>query len=326
MGSEQPAATTPSFSDTLRAHGLALHRDVTDTLQVNVGRLCNLACRHCHLEAAPGCPEVMTRETMSAVIDYARRARFEAIDLTGGAPELAPNIEVLVAGLAPLASRLLFRTNLTAMHDHARDALPTLLKEHRVVVVASLPSLDPGQAAAQRGAGTLDKSLAMLRVLNALGYGREGSGLVLNLVANPSGAFLPAAQRQHEAKLRGDLARRHGIVFNELHALANVPLGRFRRWLEASGNLAQYLDKLSSSFNPATVAHLMCRRQISVGWDGHVYDCDFNLASGLGHGGRRVHVSSMPGRPPAGVPIVTGEHCFACTAGSGSSCGGALAA
>jgi radical SAM/Cys-rich protein len=268
----------------------------------------------------------MTRDTMSAVISYAGRARFKAIDITGGAPELAPHIDYLVGSLSPLAARLLFRTNLTAMHDHARDWLPQLLELHRVVIVASLPSLNADQAASQRGAGSLEKSLTMLRFLNDLGYGRKDSGLVLDLVANPSGAFLPARQREQEAKFRNDLLRREGIVFNELHSLANAPLGRFRRWLETSGNFGAYMEKLSASFNPATVPHLMCRSQVSVSWDGYVYDCDFNLAGGLSLGPRRIHVSSMAGLPLPGTSIATGEHCFACTAGAGSSCGGALAA
>jgi radical SAM/Cys-rich protein len=325
MATEERGSSIVSFSDTLQKHGLSLQHGVTETLQVNVGKLCNLACRHCHHEAGPDCTEVMTRDTMSAVVSYARRARFNFIDITGGAPEVAPHLDYLVTSHAPLASRLLFRTNSTARYDRCRDWLPQLLKSHRVVVVASLPSLDADQAAAQRGAGTLQRSLSMLRVLNELGFGRSGSDLVLNLIVNPSGAFLPASQCQQEAKFRGDLLRREGIVFNELHTIANVPLGRFRRWLETSGNLRGYMEKLSSSFNPATVPSLMCRSQVSVSWDGYLYDCDFNLADGLWHGPRRVHVSSS-GRPLPGAPIATGEHCFACTAGAGSSCGGALAA
>lgn len=326
MGTEIPPSGTTRFSSRLQEHGLSLRRGATEALQINVGKLCNLACRHCHLEAGPGCSEVMTRETMSAVISYARRARFKTIDITGGAPELAPDIEYLVGGLSPLAERLLFRTNLTAMHDHARDWVPQLLRVHHVAIVASLPSLHANQAASQRGVGTLEKSLVMLKALNELGFGRQGSGLVLNVMTNPSGAFLPASQREQERKLRADLLRREGIVFNDLQTLANAPLGRFRRWLETSGNFSPYMEKLSASFNPATVPHLMCRSQVSVGWDGHLYDCDFNLAEGLWHGPRRIHVSSMAGPPRPGAPIATGEHCFACTAGAGSSCGGALAA
>ncbi|MBU5613877.1 arsenosugar biosynthesis radical SAM (seleno)protein ArsS [Geomonas azotofigens] len=319
-------SSAPSFANILLTHGLSLRRDKTETLQVNVGKLCNMACRHCHLEAGPDCSEVMSRDTMDEVISYARRTGFNAIDITGGAPEMVPGIDYLVDNLAPLASRVLFRTNLTALWDIRLDGLSQLLKKHRVVLVASLPSLHAGQAAAQRGTGSLEKSLEMLKVLNALGYGREGGDLLLHLVANPAGAFMPPAQRQQEMKFRHDLSRREGIVFNDLLTLANVPVGRFRRWLESSGNLDGYMDKLVSAFNPATVPNLMCRSQVSVNWDGYLYDCDFNLALGLGHGGENVHVSSMPAAPPAGAAVANGEHCFACTAGGGSSCGGALAA
>lgn len=326
MGIEKPESNIETFSNTLQKHGLSLHHDVTETLQVNVGKLCNLACRHCHHEAGPECSEVMSRENMSEVISYVRRTGFKTIDITGGSPELVPDIDYLVSSLSPLTPRLLFRTNLTAMHDHCRHWLPELLKANRAVIVASLPSLNAGQIASQRGVGTLEKSLVMLRSLNDLGFGQDGSGLCLHLVANPSGAFLPAGQRQQEMKFRYDLQRKEGIVFNDLLTLANVPLGRFRRWLETSGNLTEYMEKLSSSFNPATVANLMCRSQVSVGWDGYLYDCDFNLAEGLWHGRERRHVSSLSGCPLPGSPIATGEHCFACTAGAGSSCGGALAA
>lgn len=326
MGIEKPESNVETFSNTLQKHGLSLHHDVTETLQVNVGKLCNLSCRHCHHEAGPECSEVMSRETMAEIISYVRRTGFKTIDITGGAPELVPDIDYLISSLSPLASRLLFRTNLTAMHDHCRHWLPELLKAHRAVIVASLPSLNAGQIASQRGMGTLEKSLMMLRHLNDLGFGQDGSGLCLNLVANPSGAFLPASQRQQEMKFRHDLQRKEGVVFNDLITLTNVPLGRFRRWLESSGNLTEYMGKLTSSFNPATVASLMCRSQVAVGWDGYLYDCDFNLAEGLWLGREKRHVSSLSEGPLPGAPIATGEHCFACTAGAGSSCGGALAA
>lgn len=320
------ALETESFAHTLEKHGISLQRELTATLQVNIGRLCDLACRHCHQEAGPGCSEVMDRETMDAVIAYARRTNFKVIDITGGAPELVPQIDYLIESLAPLVPTLFFRTNLTAMHDHGRVWLPQLLKKHRVVVVASLPSLNTGQAVSQRGEGVLEKSFAMLKLLNEIGYGREKSGLTLDLVANPTGAFLPAHQGQQQMKFRQDLLRKQGILFNDLLTLTNVPLGRFRQWLERSGNLQGYMDKLTSSFNPAIIPGLMCRSQVAVSWDGYIYDCDFNLATGQWYGEERRHVSLMPGAPEPGTPIVTGVHCYACTAGAGSSCGGAIAA
>lgn len=314
-----------SFAETLDKHGISLLRDLTATLQVNVGRLCDLSCCHCHQEAGPGCREVMRMETMDAIIDYARRARFKVIDITGGAPELVPQIDHLLANLARLAPTVLFRTNLTAMYGR-RDWLPQLLKKHQVTVVASLPSLNDRQVVSQRGEGVLEKSFAMLKYLNGIGYGREGSGLGLDLVANPSGAFLPPNQAQQRTKFRQDLLRKQGIVFNDLLLLANVPLGRFRQWLERSGNLEGYMRRLTASFNPAIVGGLMCRSQIAVSWDGYIYDCDFNLAAGQWHGDERRHVSRMPGAPEPGTSIATGMHCYACTAGAGSSCGGAIAA
>jgi radical SAM/Cys-rich protein len=317
---------TVTFADTLHNFGISLQRDLTATLQVNVGRLCDLACRHCHHEAGPGCNEVMNRETMDEVIAYVRRARFKVIDITGGAPELVPHIEYLIGNLAALAPKLCFRTNLTAMHDHGGNWLPQLLKKHHVVVVASLPSLNTGQAESQRGRGVLEKSFAMLKTLNVLGYGRERSGLTLDLVVNPAGAFLPANQGQQKMRFRQNLLRKQGIVFNDLLTLTNAPLGRFRQWLESSGNMRGYMEKLTASFNPAIIPGLMCRSQVAVSWDGYIYDCDFNLATGQWSGEERRHVSMMPGAPEPGTPIATGIHCYACTAGAGSSCAGAIAA
>lgn len=314
-----------SFTNTLEKHGLSLQRDLTATLQVNVGRLCDLSCCHCHQEAGPGCSEVMDLQTMDAIISYARRSQFKVIDITGGAPELVPQIDYLIQNLAQLAPMLLFRTNLTAMLGRS-EWLPNLLKKHQVAIVASLPSLNPRQFVAQRGEGALEKSFTMLKQLNKIGYGLEGSGLTLDLVANPSGAFLPANQTQQQMKFRQDLLRKEGIVFNDLLMLTNVPLGRFREWLVRSGNLEGYMKRLTSSFNPAIVPGLMCRSQVAVSWDGYMYDCDFNLAIGQWHGDERCHISLMPGAPEPGTPIATGVHCYACTAGSGSSCGGAIAA
>ncbi len=305
------------FKNTLESHGLELRRDTTTTLQVNVGLACDLACRHCHLEAGPGRPELMSSETAEAVISCAERFRFACIDVTGGAPELLPCLPSLITGVAPLTPKLIVRTNLVALSRPESADLPELYARHKLTVVASLPAVNAGQTEAQRGSGVWERSIAMLRRLNELGYGREGSGRELDLVANPSGAFLPAPQEQAEKKFRHDLERRHGIRFNSLFTFANVPLGRFRAWLERSGNLETYLHKLQGSFNPATIPGLMCRTLISVDWDGYIYDCDFNLAAGLHHGEQRKHISELRELPAMGTPIPVGDHCFACTAGSG---------
>jgi len=305
------------FIDTLARHGLTLTRGETTTLQVNVGRLCDLACRHCHLEAGPGRHEVMSAETMQAVIAFAARNPFAVIDITGGAPELVPELDVLLRGLRPHAGQLLLRSNLTALAAPQRAALLELCIELQVVLVASFPSVNARQADAQRGSGVSDRSVAMLQQLNARGYGLPGSGLQLHLVANPGGAFLPADQAATELRFRQEAQRRFGIVFNQLFTFANVPLGRFRHWLGQSGNETDYLQRLQAAFNPCVAAGLMCRSLLSVDWDGRLYDCDFNLAAGLPAAGEEMTIFEVPGPPPAGTPIATGDHCYACTAGSG---------
>jgi len=304
------------FGDALARHSLDLRRGDAATLQVNVGLVCNQRCRHCHLDAGPGRPEVMSPETMDAVVAYAERARFPVIDVTGGAPELVPGTDRLIERLAPLTPRLLLRSNLTALEPLADRWIP-LLAAHRVVLVTSFPSTNRGQTDAQRGEGTWEASFRMLRRLNQAGYGREGTGLELDLVANPAGAFLPPGQAQAEERTRRELARRWGLSFNHLYTFANLPLGRFRTWLRQSGNLETYVARLAGAFNPCTIEGLMCRTLVSVAWDGTVHDCDFNLACGLPLGGRRRHVSELTGPPAPGSPIATGDHCYACTAGAG---------
>lgn len=306
-----------SFSARLAAHGLELRRGRTAALQVNVGRVCNMACRHCHLEAGPHrAQEVMSAGTMARTLDYARRGGFEAADVTGGAPELVPGIGAFLEGLAAAVPTLLFRANLTALAQ-GDGSLPDLLARLGVVVVGSLPAANRGQTDSQRGAGSFEASIQALGLLNSLGYGREGSGLQLHLVSNPAGAFLPPDQAGAEGAFRSSLARRHGVVFNRLFTFANVPLGRFRRWLEESGNLEDYLARLAGAFNPQAVDGLMCRTQVSVDWDGTLYDCDFNLAAGLALGSGPAHVADAPCPPAPGGPIATGPHCHACTAGAG---------
>lgn len=305
------------FAAALERHGLSLVRGVITTLQVNTGYLCNLRCRHCHLEAGPDRKEIMSRETMSAVVSFARRFPFQVIDVTGGAPELVPDLPFLVDALAPLSPRLMLRTNLSAVSGAARESLLALCAAHRVVLVASFPSTNPSQADAQRGAGTTEAAIAVLKKLNADGYGVEGTGLELDLVSNPVGAFLPVSQETAERKFRTDLLRKWGVAFNHLHTFANVPMGRFRTWLLRTGNHERYMKTLSDGFNPSAVDRLMCRTYLSVSWDGFLYDCDFNLAAGRPHGDRKVHVSDVRELPSPGAPVAIGEYCYACTAGSG---------
>ena len=311
------AMVVEPFRQTLFKHDLNLVRGRTTTLQVNVGFLCNQSCRHCHLNAGPGRNENMSLETLNEVVSYARRSHFETIDITGGAPELNPYIGHVIERLSPLVPRLMIRSNLSALNDGNRDPLMDLLKANQVVVVASFPSINTSQTDSQRGNGTFQKSIDALKKLNALGYGQEGSGLVLNLVSNPTGAFLPPSQAQAEKRFRQVLEKKWGIRFNNLFNFANVPLGRFRRWLLRSGNLESYLKKLASGFNPCAVEEVMCRTLVSVSWDGCLYDCDFNLATGLYLGGSKHHISEMPGPPEPGMPIAVADHCYSCTAGAG---------
>lgn len=305
------------FRERLVECGLSLVRERVAVLQVNLGRWCDLACRHCHLEAGPQRREIMQGGTVDAVIACARRFAFPVIDLTGGAPERHQELPRLIGELAPLTERLIVRTNLVMLERPECQHLPLLYRAHRVALVASLPSLSGAQTDAQRGQGVWERSLQVLRRLNDLGYGREGSGLELDLVANPAGAFLPGDQAASEQRFRHELEQRHGIRFNRLHLFANMPLGRFRSWLEQSGNLDGYCRRLADSFNPAVVAGVMCRSLLSIDWDGTLYDCDFNIAAGLPLGGGRRNIKDLEELPSAGTAIAVGEHCFGCTAGSG---------
>lgn len=307
----------PCFAESLEKNELKLLRGQTTTLQINLGLLCDLACRHCHLSAGPRRTEMMDWQTMEQVIAYAERVPFQVIDITGGAPELVPELPEFIKRLAPLAPKLMLRTNLTALSRPEKSHLLDLFREHRVILVASFPSTNSGQLEAQRGSGVMGSSLAMLKQLNDIGYGMEGSGLELHLVANPSGAFMPTDQEQAERKFKRDMPRKWGLSFNQLFLFANAPLGRFLDWLRQSDNLNNYMKKLVDGFNPCTIEGVMCRNLVSVAWDGTVYDCDFNLAADLPMNGKRVHVSELDGLPEQGQPIVIGEHCYACTAGSG---------
>ena len=228
-----------------------------------------------------------------------------------------PQLADLIGRLSSLTPRIMLRSNLTVLNEPDRVHLMELLKAHGVVVVASFPSLNKSQADSQRGDGIFEESIRTLRRLNNLGYGQERTGLELNLVSNPTGAFLPPPQSEAENRFRQILERKWGISFNHLFNFANVPLGRFRRWLVQSGNLERYMEKLASCFNPCAIEGLMCRTLVSVSWDGYLYDCDFNLARGLFMGGSKIHVSEMPGPPEPGSPIAVAEHCYTCTAGAG---------
>ncbi len=307
---------TETFQKTLGRHTLQLLRDTTDILQINIGSLCNLTCKHCHVEGGPHRKEMMNRKTMDDIIAFAKRNHFTTVDITGGAPELVPDIDYLIRYLALHVEKLIFRSNLTLLLQNKYRPLFELLKHNKVALVVSFPSTNENQADSQRGEGVWKKSISALHQLNAEGYGLQGTGLDLHLVANPTGAFLPLDQCRAEKKFKTDLARKWDIQFTNLYTFANIPLGRFRTWLEQSNNFHSYMEKLSGSFNPATVENLMCRTLINVAWDGYLFDCDFNLAAKLYHRGTKTHVSEIDTLLP-GTQIITDNHCYGCTAGAG---------
>ena len=314
--SQQKTTEVMPFRSTLTKHHHELVRKPAHTLQINLGFLCNQTCRHCHLDAGPDRKENMDSDTLNAVVAYAQRSHFETIDITGGAPELNPLLVDLIEKVSPLTPRIMLRSNLSALKKHM-SRLIDALKSHRVVIVASFPSLNVTQTDSQRGDGIFEESITVLRELNAIGYGRNGSGLELNLVVNPTGAFLPPGQEKTEKRYHQILENKWNVTFNSLFSFANVPLGRFRQWLIKSGNFDGYMQKLVSNFNPCSIEGLMCRTLVSVSWDGYLYDCDFNLARDLYMNGKKTHISEMPGPPQPGTPIMTADHCYTCAAGSG---------
>jgi radical SAM/Cys-rich protein len=295
-----------------------------DTLQVNLGFQCNQQCIHCHLEASPFRTEMMQWPIMELVLKAAKNSSCRLVDLTGGAPELNPYFCLFVKALRQEGHPVQVRTNLTVLLEPGMEELPAFFREHQIRLVASMPCYLEENICAQRGKGVYEKSIAAIKRLNALGYGSNPE-LPLNLVYNPGGPFLPPPQSVLEEDYRRELGRRFGINFTHLLTITNMPLGRFRTELIRKKEEGNYLLFLRKSFNPQTVAGLMCRHQLSVGWDGTLYDCDFNLALGLPvNHGAPDHIQSFRPRDLWKRRIVTGEHCFGCTAGSGSSCMGSL--
>jgi radical SAM/Cys-rich protein len=318
--------TSIHFDKKLAEHGLELRATSVDTLQVNVGKLCNQACKHCHVDAGPARTEIMTRETAEAVVAAIDRFRFAAVDITGGAPELNPSFRYLVAEAVALGSHVIVRHNLTVTFEPGQEDLPELFRRNRVELVCSLPCYLEENTDKQRGHGVFAKSIEALRRLNAVGYGRDGSGLVLNLVYNPVGAYLPPSQAALEADYKRELATRYGVTFDRLYTITNMPISRFLDWLVESGNLEDYLALLVRSFNPSAARGVMCRTTLSVGWNGRLYDCDFNQMLDLELGfGAPAQLASFDLAALATRRIRTARHCFGCTAGAGSSCGGAIA-
>jgi radical SAM/Cys-rich protein len=317
-------ATLPLLEDT---DFPALRRAPLTTLQVNLGYRCNQACLHCHVNAGPTRKEQMQLETVEAVIGFLRASQLSTLDITGGAPELNPHFRCLVEAARGMGIQVIDRCNLTILNEPGEETLAAFLAANGVEIVASMPCYLESNVDSQRGDGVYRSSIRALRELNSLGYGQPGSGLVLNLMYNPLGAVLPPAQGQLEADYRRELAEREGVVFNGLLVLANMPIQRFGSTLVSKGQFAGYMQLLKDAFQPQNLDTVMCRSLLSVDWQGYLYDCDFNqmLDLPLALGDRpRPHLRDLHADALRGNPIVVCDHCYGCTAGQGSSCGGAL--
>jgi radical SAM/Cys-rich protein len=322
---DHPSGLLP-FDLRLHQAGLfPLHATGITVLQINMGKLCNQTCRHCHVDAGPDRSETMSRETAEQCLTALARTDIPTIDLTGGAPELNPNFRWLVEQARALGRHVIDRCNLSVLLLPSQADLVHFLAAHQVEIIASLPSFRASYTDAQRGEGVFDKSIEALRLLNLAGYGRPESGLVLNLVHNPVGAFLPPKQAAIEAQFKRELRTKHGIEFNRLYTITNMPISRFLAFLLESGNYEQYMTRLVNAFNPAAAAGVMCRYTLSVGWDGTLYDCDFNQMLDLPLSyGAPAHIRDFDPTRLHRRQIVTRNHCYGCTAGSGSSCGGSV--
>lgn len=316
-----------SFPAQLRSsgHGM-LRRGLLSTLQLNLGRLCNQACEHCHVDAGPKRREIMGRDTMEKIVTWASQNRIRDVDITGGAPEMNPNFRWLVDQILELGASITSRCNLTILLEPGFEDLAKWYAERRITLVCSLPCYSESNVDSQRGKGVFEKSIEALVRLNRLGYGKQ-PGLVLDLVYNPGGAFLPPAQAELESDYKRELGERYGIVFNNLLALCNLPINRFARYLKNNSQYDEYLSLLRDSFNPNTVDNLMCRHLVSVDWQGYLYDCDFNQMLDLKLGGTNdsPRLWELGADTFEGKAIRVDDHCFGCTAGAGSSCGGSIA-
>jgi radical SAM/Cys-rich protein len=317
-----------AFTTKLRESNLfPLKPTPIEIFQVNVGKMCNQVCKHCHVDAGPDRKEIMTRETMQQCLDAVKLSGAHTVDLTGGAPEMNPDFRWFVEQLSLLGKKVIVRCNLTIIVANPKyNDLPEFFKAHNVEVVSSLPYFSAVRTDSQRGEGVFERSIRALSMLNAVGYGMPDTGLTLNLVYNPSGAFLPADQAglEHEFKLK--LRKGWGIEFNSLFAITNLPVSRFLDYLIESGNYESYMDKLIAAYNPVAASNVMCRNTVSVSWDGYLYDCDFNQMLELKvEAPGSQHVSEWNSEQLAARSIVVNQHCFGCTAGAGSSCGGTVA-
>ncbi len=316
----------PTFQEKIEDLGLfPLKPTGIEIFQINVGKMCNQVCKHCHVDAGPDRKEIMTRETMLDCLEALKKSDIQSVDLTGGAPEMNPHFRWFVEEIRKLGKSVIVRCNLTIILANPKYYdLPEFFKKHNVNVVSSLPYFNARRTDAQRGEGVFEKSIKALKLLNKVGYGKEPN-LQLDLVYNPTGAFLPGDQQGLEAEFKNKLKIGYDIDFNSLYAISNVPVSRFLDYLIASENLESYMNELVNAFNPSAAMGVMCRNTISIGWDGYIYDCDFNQMLGMKvdvPNGR--HISEWDLDQQNNRNIKVNQHCFACTAGAGSSCGGSL--
>jgi radical SAM/Cys-rich protein len=314
----------PSFSDKLEEAGLfPLRPTGLKIFQVNVGKMCNQVCVHCHVDAGPERKEIMSRETMMQCLTVLSDSDFDTVDITGGAPELNPHFRWFVEELDNLGLHIIVRCNLTILVANKKyNDLPHFYKDHNVEVISSLPFYNEGRTDKQRGTGVFKDSITAIKMLNEAGYGKPASGLILNLVYNPSGAFLPASQAQLEKDFKNELKRNYDVDFNKLYCITNMPISRYLDYLINSGNYNSYMERLVNSFNAGAAEGAMCRNTLSVSWDGYLHDCDFNQMLDLKIGGD-MHIRDFNLDYLNQRSIITNQHCYGCTAGSGSSCGGA---
>ena len=316
-----------SFAQRITLSGEDFNRRGINVLQVNMGKYCNLACIHCHVESGPNRTELMSRETVDAVRRFLGRTNIPTVDITGGAPELNPTFDYLVESAVGLGRHVMDRCNLTVIFEPGKDYLPEFFERHRVELVCSLPCYSEENVDRQRGKGTFESSIRALQIFNELGYGQSDTRLILHLVYNPVGPHLPPPQDQLEQDYKRILKEKFGIVFNRLYCLSNMPITRYATHLKLRGEYEKYMQLLESSFNPSTLDQVMCRNLISVGWEGTIYDCDFNQMLDLpirDADGKPLNISTLSFDQVQHLPVTVGDHCYACTAGSGSSCGGAL--
>jgi len=317
-----------AFEDKLEESGLnPLKPTKIDIFQINVGYMCNLTCKHCHVDAGPDRREIMTRETMQMCLDAIAGTDISTVDLTGGAPEMNPDFRWFVEELSKLGKKVIVRSNLTIFLANPKyNDLPEFFAKHNIEVVCSMPHFTKMRTDSQRGDGVFERSIKALQMLNEVGYGKEGTGLDLHLVHNPSGAFLPTGQASLEKDFKEKLYNGYGIVFNDLYAITNLPISRYLDYLITSGNYEDYMQKLIDVYNPVAASNVMCRNTISISWEGYLFDCDFNQMLEMKMKDENLqHIKDFDLEALTNREILVDQHCYGCTAGSGSSCGGTTA-